>query len=66
VEVVPNLVKEKIMNVPVKKVVKAKPPVNPKRLYAAPVLSEYGDIRQTTLGGAKSTTQSDHGHNHKS
>lgn len=36
------------MNVDDKDPVSAKPPVQTKRPYATPLLSEYGDIRQIT------------------
>jgi hypothetical protein len=36
------------MNVVDENHVNAKPPVQTKRPYAAPILSEYGDIRQIT------------------
>jgi hypothetical protein len=44
-----TFVQRNIMNVVDKNQVSAKTPVQAKRPYASPILSEYGDIRQITL-----------------
>jgi hypothetical protein len=48
------------MNVVDKNHVSAKTPIQTKRPYAAPILSEYGDIRQITQHNQAGQTQ-DHG-----
>jgi hypothetical protein len=53
------------MNATENKVVEERAPAKGNRPYAAPVLSEYGDVRQITLGGGSSSV-ADHGHNHMS